>query len=208
MATAVLKKQARRFGPESNGILMTPAEFDRAEFVEGWRYELINGVLIVSPPPLDNEVDPNEELCYLLRGYQENHPQGSALDVTLGEREVRTGQNRRCADRVIWAGLGRLPRRREKPTIIVEFVSEGKRNWKRDYETKRDEYVAMGVKEYWVIDRFQHTITVFYQGSGKTRKRVVRGNHTYKTDILPGFELPLARLFALADRWPAEDPST
>jgi Uma2 family endonuclease len=208
MATAVLKKQTRRFGPESNGILMTPAEFDRAEFVEGWRYELINGVLIVSPPPLDNEVDPNEELCYLLRGYQENHPQGSALDVTLGEREVRTGQNRRRADRVIWAGLGRLPRRREKPTIIVEFVSEGKRNWKRDYETKRDEYKALGVKEYWVIDRFQHTMTVFYQGGSKTRKRVVRANQTYKTEILPGFELPLARLFALADRWPAEDSST
>jgi Uma2 family endonuclease len=162
----------------------------------------------VSPPPLDNEVDPNEELSHLLRGYQEQHPQGSALDVTLGEREVRTGPNRRRADRVIWAGLGRLPRRREKPTIIVEFVSEGKRNWKRDYETKRDEYMALGVKEYWVIDRFQHTMTVFSQPGGKTRKRLIRAHQIYKTDILPGFELPLARLFALADRWPAEDPST
>ena len=29
------------FGPASNGISMTPAEFDRAEFETGWRYELI-----------------------------------------------------------------------------------------------------------------------------------------------------------------------
>ena len=201
MATAVLKKQTRRFGPESNGILMTPAEFDRAEFVEGWRYELINGVLIVSPPPLDNEVDPNEELCYLLRGYQENHPQGSALDVTLGEREVRTGQNRRRADRVIWAGLGRLPRRREKPTIIVEFVSEGKRNWKRDYETKRDEYKALGVKEYWVIDRFRRTMTVWRDQPEGPAERVVAEAEVYRTELLPGFELPLARLLAVADAW-------
>ena len=27
------------FGPSSNGISMTPAEFDRAEFEKGWRYE-------------------------------------------------------------------------------------------------------------------------------------------------------------------------
>jgi len=33
MATALVKKRAPVFGPESNGILMTPREFDRAEFV-------------------------------------------------------------------------------------------------------------------------------------------------------------------------------
>src|SRR5262245_59937094 len=204
MATATLKKQVRVFGPESNGIPMSPREFDQAEFIEGWRYELINGVLIVSPIPSENEADPNEELGHLLRSYQENHPQGSALDATLGERDVRTGANRRRADRLIWAGLGRLPRRYETPSIIAEFVSKGKRNWKRDYETKRDEYMALRVEEYWVIDRFERTMTVFSQRGGKVRKRVVRADQTYKTDMLPGFELPLARLFALADRWSDE----
>ena len=36
----------------------------------------------------------------------------------------------------------------------MEFVASGKRNIKRDYEEKRDEYLALGVSEYWVIDRF------------------------------------------------------
>jgi Uma2 family endonuclease len=193
------------FGPESNGIQLTPAEFDEADFEDGWRYELINGVLIVTPIPLENEADPNEEMGYWLRYYRDTNPLGSTLDATLAERIVRTGQNRRRADRLIWAGLGRLPRPYETPTIIAEFVSAGRRNWIRDYETKRDEYLAIGVREYWVIDRFRHTLTVFRLWGGRVRKRVYSEDETYKTALLPGFELPLARLFTLADRWTSED---
>lgn len=204
MATASLPKPARIFGPNSNGILMTPREFDRAEFEDGWRYELINGVLIVSPIPLENEADPNDELGYLLRDYRERHPQGAALDATMPERIVRTLENRRRADRVIWAGLGRLPRRHETPTIVAEFVSEGKRDRERDYETKRDEYMELGVNEYWIIDRFEQIMTVWTRQGHRNRKRVVRANQVYRTDLLPGFELPLARLLAVANRWPHE----
>jgi Uma2 family endonuclease len=204
MATATVKR-VRILGPGSAGILMTPREFDRAEFVEGWRYELINGVLVVSSTPLRNERDPNQYLGYLLLIYQETHPHGYALDATLPEETVATKENRRRADRVIWAGLGRLPTSADKPTIIAEFVSAGKRGHERDYVTKRDEYLAMGVKAYWVFDRFERTLTVFTRQAGKMKKRVVREQQTYQTDLLPGFELPLARLFALADRWPSEE---
>src|SRR5207302_5037916 len=110
--------------------------------------------LIVSTTPLRNERDPNQYLGHLLLSYQETHPQGSALDLTLHEEEIATGDNRRRVDRVIWAGLGRLPRRRETPTIAVEFASAGRRNRERDYLAKRDEYMAIGIKEYWIIDRF------------------------------------------------------
>src|SRR5262245_7911968 len=133
MAT-VIRKRRREFGPHSAGTVMTSHEFDRADFQEGWRYELINGVLVVSPIPLENELDPNGELCYLLRTYRDTHPQGWVLDATLFEQTVKTAKNRRKADRVIWAGLGRQPRRGEVPTIIVEFVSAGKRDRQRDYE--------------------------------------------------------------------------
>src|SRR5436309_15409884 len=92
------------FGPSSNGISMTPAEFDRAEFEKGWRYELIRGVLVVSPPPLEEERDPNEELGYLLRLYQDTHPKGKALNKTLSQQTVVTGENRPPAARVTRAG--------------------------------------------------------------------------------------------------------
>ena len=205
MATATVKRRAAVIGPEHNGILMTPWEFDRAEFAEGWRYELVHGVLIVSSTPSRNERDPNQELGYLLRVYQDTHPRGAILDATLPEETVATGDNRRRADRVIWTGLGRLPARGDVPSVIIEFVSAGRRSWLRDYETKRDEYKAIGVKQYWIVNRFDHTMTVYSFQAGKARRRVYRQNQTFKTDLLPGFELPLARLFALADRWEGDE---
>jgi Uma2 family endonuclease len=203
--TTATAKRVRVFGPESNGILLTPRQFDRAEFAEGWCYELINGVLVVSPIPSLNERDPNQQLGHWLLSYQEGHPQGSILDFTISEHTVKTRRNRRRADRVIWTGLGRLPTAKDVPSIIAEFVSSRRRDWKRDYEDKRDEYLEMRVQEYWVLDRFQRTLTVFTHQAGKVKKRLYREHQTYRTDLLPGFELPLARLFALADRWPEEE---
>jgi Uma2 family endonuclease len=156
----------------------------------------------VSPPPLENERDPNEELGHLLRTYRDTHAEGKALDATLPEQTVRTKANRRRADRVIWAGLGRRPRRGEKPTIVVEFVSEDKRDRTRDYEEKRDEYLALGVKEYWVFDRFRRTLTVYTKHGSRVRKQVFDERQAYTTELLPGFELPLERLFTFADFWP------
>src|SRR5690242_1093380 len=71
MATAAPKVRRLRLGPRSAGMLLTPEEFDRASGQEGWRYELINGVLVVSPTPSRQERDPNEELGHWLRQYQE-----------------------------------------------------------------------------------------------------------------------------------------
>jgi Uma2 family endonuclease len=210
MATSILEEVPVQtddvlvLSPDMAGTLMTPAEFDAAEVDadDGSRYELIQGLLIVTPIPLEAEADPNEVLGYLLRKYQESHPQGHSLDETLGERHVFGGRNRRRADRVIWAGLGRLPKPRlDPPAIIVEFVSAGRRDRERDYVEKRREYKTIGVREYWVIDRFHRTMTVYGAKVSPKGKKVVPENGVYTTPILPGFELPLSRLLAVADKW-------
>ena len=101
-------------------------------------YELIHGVLIVSPPPGESERDPNDELGNLLRAYKSGHQAGSALDKTLSEQYVHLADSRRRADRVIWAGLGRIPDpKTDVPAIVVEFVSNRQRDRVRDYEEKR-----------------------------------------------------------------------
>lgn len=208
MPTAILKRaeskrRRTRIGPYAAGIQVDPGEFDRAEFEEGWRYELIHGVLVVSPIPLEAERDPNEELGYFLRHYQKTHPQGKVLDKTLAEHTVITGDNRRRVDRILWVGLGRVPTEADIPSILVEFVSEGKRNWRRDYVEKRNEYLALGVKEYWIIDRFERTLTIYDKQRKRIRSRIVSESETYASALLPGFELPLAQLLALADTWNA-----
>lgn len=199
-------QETLRLSPELNGIAMSAEEFDAVEESDDlYQYELIHGVLIVNPIPSEQECDPNEELGHLLRKYSEDHPQGSALDVTLQERYVETGDNRRRADRVIWAGLGRVPDTRvDVPAIVVEFVSRGRRNWLRDYVEKRDEYLGLGVREYWIFDRFRRTLTVHQKTADGVREQIVPEGETYRTEILPGFELPVKRLFAAADRWDKE----
>ena len=192
-------------------MLMTPDDFDsRPEWgwVKHYRYELIRGVLVVSPPPDLGERDPNEELGYLLRLYRDTHPRGNALDMTVSEQTVAVGEDRRRADRAVWVGLGRTPDPdKDFPTILVEFVSGSRRDAIRDYELKRDEYLAAGVREYWIVDRFRRVMTVYLPGMVGPTYRIVTEPQTYETELLPGFVLPLARLLSRADLWKKTRPA-
>lgn len=197
LATSVVS----RLTPELAGILLTPDEFDAIEDCdELYAYELVHGVLVVAPPPDVGERVPNDRLGYLLQTYQDHHPRGAALNLTVSEHPIRTPDSRRRADRVIWTGLGRIPdTRRDQPTIAIEFVSAGKRDFQRDYMTKRDEYLRAGVLEYWIIDRFRRRMTVLRGGTEPVTEIVIGEHETYTTPLLPGFELPLAQLLAVAD---------
>jgi Uma2 family endonuclease len=190
-------------GFATTGITMSPEEFDAIiDFDDDYRYELVHGVLVVHAIPSVGESDPNEELGHMLRTYAETHPQAAALDRNLQQQIVRTGQNRRRPDRVIWTGLGRAPDLTEDlPSIVIEFVSAGRRDWRRDYIEKRKEYLAAGICEYWVIDRFERRMTVYRPPVDGVNELVVREGDTYRTPLLPGFELPLARLLAASDYW-------
>lgn len=186
-----------------NGMELSPAEFDAiAESDESYEYELLNGVVIVNPIPLEGEAGPNDHLGFLLRTYQFTNP-NHTLDETLPERYVHLPNgSRRKADRVIWTGLGRRPNpKTDVPSIVVEFVSASKRDHLRDYVTKRGEYLAAGVREYWVIDRFRERMTVFRA----TDEIVIQRKETYATPLLPDFVLPLDSLLEIADRWRDQD---
>jgi Uma2 family endonuclease len=179
-------------------MLMTPEEFDAVEsWEEGYRYELVHGVLIVTPHAGIGERKPNDELGHWLLTYRDTHPLASALDDTVPEHTIATATGRRRADRVIWTGLGRaVEYDRDPPSIAIEFVAGRNRDRHRDYIDKREQYAAVGVREYWVIDRFRRTMTVF---RGMDEEQVVRESDVYTTDLLPGFELPLKRLLRVAD---------
>ena len=104
---------------------------------------------------------------------------------------------------MIWTGLGRRPNpKQDVPTIAVEFVSKQKRDRQRDYIEKRREYLAIGIKEYWIIDRFKRTMTVYRPSDDE---QIVAESDIYRTDLLPGFELPLQKLLAIADDWSGEE---
>jgi Uma2 family endonuclease len=87
----------------------------------------------------------------------------------------------------------------------VEFVSRDKRDWERDYVEKRHEYLAVGVAEDWIIDRFRRQMTVVHDRPEGPLGLTIAEPDTYRTELLPGFELPLSRLLTVADDWPDSD---
>lgn len=207
MAQLISEIQTIPLGPLDAGMPLTLDEFDEARFEKGYRYELLHGVLVVTPPALEEERDANEELGHWLRNDQDSHPEGRALDLTLPEQNIRTTtQNRRC-DRAIWTGLRRRPRTRgpvrsrDLPSILVEFPSSRPADQRRDYEEKRVEYRDLGIQEYWIIDRFQRAMTVYSWRGSRWVKRTIAEGDLYRTPLLPGFELDLARLLAVSDKY-------
>ena len=178
---------------------MTPDEFEAIEqWDEDYRYELVHGVLIVTRPAGIGERKPNDELGHWLLVYRDSHPEGSHLNDTAPEHDINTETGCRRADRVIWAGLERLPNyRRDVPAIAIEFVFDSHHDRKRKFIEKRKEYAVAGVREYWIIDRFRRSMTVF---CGRESEHSIGEGETYKTDLLPGFELQLSRLLEIADR--------
>jgi len=189
-----------RLDQRSNGLRMSREEFLAVDDVDRMlRYELVRGVVVVNPPPSAGERGPNDKLGYWLNSYAEGHAQGAVLDETLPEQEIAIRDSVRRADRAVWTGLGRRPDpMSDVPTILIEFVSNTSRDRRRDYEEKREEYAEIGVREYWIIDRFRRSLTVC---RGTEERIVVKEAETYRPDLLPGFELPLAKLLAVADRW-------
>lgn len=184
----------------STGLVMTPEEFDAIEdYDRGYRYELLNGVVIVTPPAEIGERSPNDELGRLIRNYMMDHPEGGCIDETAFEQYIRVENGRRIADRAIWIGLGRVPdTTQDIPTIAIEFVSRQARDWRRDHLEKRFEYSQCGVSEYWVIDRFRRTMTVY---RGEQDEVALQSGETYSTELMPGFELPLDRILEVSDRY-------
>ena len=81
------------------------------------------------------------------------------------------------------------------PDLAIEVVSEG--NTRREMARKVSEYFASGCRLVWLVDPRTRTVAV-YTSTAKpimlTEKQVLTGG-----DVLPGFRLPLRKLFGLRD---------
>jgi Uma2 family endonuclease len=190
-------------GPEHAGMLMTPEEFDAIDdWDDLYRYELIRQVLVVVPLPGEVEADLNEELGCLLRSYRQEHPRGLELDATLPVHYLRIKESRRIVDRAVWCGRRCRPNPRTTiPSVLIDIVPAARKDRPRDYGVKRRLSMKLGVAEYWIIDRFRRVMKVSINDPAGPREITVAEHEIYSTPLLPGFELPLARLFALADQW-------
>jgi len=91
--------------------------------------------------------------------------------------------------------LAKVPIPAMAPNLAVEILSEG--NTPGEMERKLRDYFAAGVRLVWYIDPRSHTART-YTTPDKcevlTEQGILSGG-----DVLPGFELSLAELFAEID---------
>ena len=76
-------------------------------------------------------------------------------------------------------GLIRTP-----PDIMVEILSPGAKNARRDRLEKTGDYAAFGVRWYWVVDPRRRTLEIYQRGEAGAYERVVVSSA--RIDAVPG----------------------
>jgi Uma2 family endonuclease len=79
--------------------------------------------------------------------------------------------------------------------LVIEIVSPGPENERRDRIIKRQAYSKFGVSEYWVIDRYQQTIEIYRLEQGPLMLTTLANNDQLTTPLLPAFSCGLDQLF-------------
>jgi Uma2 family endonuclease len=82
------------------------------------------------------------------------------------------------------------------PDLVIEILSPGPENERRDREVKRRLYAKFGVKEYWIADMTNRCIEIYRLKDGVLEPFVtLRGSEEITTDILPGFRSSVQSIF-------------
>ena len=203
MATAT-----RTIGPAEEGLRMTWDEFSTADWEEGFRYELIDGRLVVAAAPNIDHDEYWDWLNWPLTRYTRLHPEiinrvSSNARVFIPRRPGVT------VPQPDFAAYCDFPRklalahamnwRKVSPILVVEIMSPDSTD--KDLFRNVELYEAVpSIREYWVVDGRgdveEMTFRVYRKRGSKWQKPIeYHYGDTYTTKLLPGFSLlidPLA----------------
>ena len=166
---------------------------------DGRRHELIDGEHYVTPSPNIRHQGILGSLYLLIANWLEEHPIGrvfvAPLDVVLSsfdvvEPDLLYLSNERAAQVITPLHV------RGVPELVVEIASKGTR--KRDETIKRRLYERAAVSEYWVVDPAIDVVRVYSREGdrfGRPQELSREASDVLTTALLPGLELPLARIF-------------
>ena len=165
---------------------------------DGNRYELFEGEIFVSRAPSLSHQRVLINLATLIKNYLELNPMGEVLptpgvifdDFNGAIPDIVFISNQQVSN------IGSEERIREAPELIIEIVSPGKENARRDREVKRQVFGKHGVKEYWIADPEASTLEI-YRLAKRTLKLVatLTDEDEITTPILPGFNCKVNQIF-------------
>ena len=165
---------------------------------DGNRYEVIDGVLHMSPSPNVRHQLILNNLSSLLWNWTKDTKTGIVLtapmDVVLSKHNV-------VQPDILFVSKERASIIEEKnvqgpPDLLIEILSEGNR--RHDEVRKRVLYESFGVQEYWIVDPVLETIKV-YRLVEKQFTRVaewsLEADDVITSPLMPGFKCRLTDVF-------------
>jgi Uma2 family endonuclease len=199
-----MSKIITRIGPADHGRRMSLDDFEDAEAQEGYLYELSRGVVTVSEIPHPIHFRLVDAVNQQLRAYQFTNP-GQIVAIGAGsdcKLLIEGLGSERHPDVAVYkkdqpdAGTSFEIWARWVPELVIEVVSPGSRQ--RDYEEKPEEYLRLGVKEYWIVDADDRALVVMRRSRGRWVETTVRPPATHRTRLLPDFEFSIEAVFTTA----------
>ena len=82
--------------------------------------------------------------------------------------------------------------------IGVEIVSDAPSDRARDLVTKREEYAAAGVPEYWIVDYRERAVLLLTISGEEYAETAGREGDVLESVVLPGLRVDISQLFAAA----------
>jgi Uma2 family endonuclease len=139
-------------------------EFNNLETRDEKKYELIDGIVLMSPRPNYR----HQEIMSRLNIEIGTYLKGKNCKV-FTEAEIEFNDNVLIPDISVICGLdnSNFQRYKKAPEIVIEIISPSSQY--TDAFTKLIKYELFGVKEYWIANPKTETITV-YDFENKTNK--------------------------------------
>ncbi len=191
-----------KLGPADHGRPMTLEEFDASVGEEGYKYELIEGKVYVSPQPNLPAGWVERWLYKKVDSYSELHPEiinyvYNKTRVFVPRDEHHTNPEPDLAayqDFPLDDPLPEMQWQNVSPILVAEVLSDDDpdKDLVRNVGLYRE---VLSIREYWIIDprddpQFPSMIVYRRKGS-RWRKIEIESGGTYTTRLLPGFELIL-----------------
>jgi len=185
--------------PITDKIIWTTADLEL--FADnGNRYEIIDGELFVTRAPHWK----HQKACVRISTALDTWSQTTASgEVTIAPGVIFSDTDAVIPD-VVWASHERLAVLLDEaghltaaPELVVEVLSAGSENERRDRELKLKLYSARGVREYWIVDWRKQQVEVYRRDRAVLHLvTTLMSEDELNSPLLPGFTCAIASLLA------------
>jgi Uma2 family endonuclease len=167
---------------------------------DGKRYEVIEGDLYVSKQPHLN----HQIVCVKITALLERWSEQTRLGTPIYTPGIIFADDDDVVPDVVWISHERLAiafesdgKLHSAPELVVEVLSPGEINERRDRETKLKLYSRRGVMEYWIVNWRTRQIEIYRRDETILKQaRTVYADDTLQSPYLPGFHCRVSEIFA------------